>query len=273
VVRVLEAIRRHLHLRVVRQVKLDRKCCIWRFKKFLKLSLFESIWYFMNTLATQIAGSSLADRIFHEAQIGELLGGSDARRYAMVHRAVKDGSLIRLKRATFMLGRRSRSDAVHPFAAAQALLPGSYISFETALAYHGWIPEAVVSTASVSQGRKTITQDTPVLGHFTFHPLALREYQFLTSVDREKFGKLTAFVAQPLRALMDLVALRKEQWSGLGWLITGMRIDEDRLLSLKRKNFSALRPVYKHKAANAFLHSLEDAILTIKGAAKGRPLG
>ncbi|PZU12312.1 MAG: hypothetical protein DI606_09495 [Sphingobium sp.] len=224
----------------------------------------------MSALSEQIMGSSLAERVFNESQLRELLGDSDARRYALVNRALKDGSLIRLKRATYMLGQSSRSEAGHPFSVAQALLPGSYISFETALAYHGWIPEAVFTTASVSPGRKTITYDTPSLGQFSFHPLALREYQFLTSVEREKFGKLTAFVAQPLRALMDLVALRKEHWSGLDWLITGMRIDLDRLLSLKRKDFSALRPVYKHKAANDFLHSLEGAILANKGVAKGR---
>ncbi|ASY43946.1 hypothetical protein CJD35_05375 [Sphingobium xenophagum] len=225
----------------------------------------------MSTLADQVTQSRLADRIFDEDQLRELLGGSDARRYALVHRALKDGSLIRLKRATYMLGRRTSNDAVHPFAVAQALLPGSYISFETALAYHGWIPEAVFTTASVSPGRKTISHNTPSFGQFSFHPLALQEYQFLTSVEREKFGKLTAFVAQPLRALIDLVALRKEQWSGLDWLTQGMRIDEDRLRSLRRKDFSALRPVYRHKAANAFLHSLEEAILTIEGPAKGRP--
>jgi hypothetical protein len=225
----------------------------------------------MNALFYQVSGSKLAERIFNEDQLRALLGGSDARRYALVHRALKDGSLIRLKRATYMLGQRTSNDAIHPFAAAQALLPGSYISFETALGYHGWIPEAVFTTASVSPGRKTITYDTPSLGQFSFHPLALREYQFLTSVEREKLGKLTAFVAQPLRALIDLVALRKEHWSGLDWLITGMRIDEDRLRSLRRKDFSALRPVYKHKAANAFLHSLEDVILTNRGAAKGTP--
>lgn len=224
----------------------------------------------MSSLFKQVSRSKLAERIFNEDQLRELLGGSDARRHALVHRALKDGSLIRLKRATYMLGQRTSNDAIHPFVAAQALLPGSYISFETALAYHGWIPEAVFTTASVSPSRKTITYDTPSFGQFSFHPLALKEYQFLTSVDREKFGKLAAFVAQPLRALMDLVALRKERWSGLDWLTTGMRIDEDRLLSLKRKDFSALRPVYKHKAANHFLHSLENAILTNKGAVKGR---
>ena len=90
----------------------------------------------MSVLAAQVAESDLAGRVFSEGQLGELLGGSDARRYALVHRALKDGSLIRLKRATYVLGPRNSRDAIHPFAVAQASLPGSYISFETALAYH-----------------------------------------------------------------------------------------------------------------------------------------
>lgn len=65
---------------------------------------------------------------FVPIQLRDLLGGSDARSYALVHRALKDGSLIRLKRATYMLGRRTSNDAVHPFVVAQVLLPGSYIS-------------------------------------------------------------------------------------------------------------------------------------------------
>lgn len=215
----------------------------------------------MNSLATQISQSRLADRIFDEAQLAAILGGSDARRYALVNRALKDGSLIRLKRATYMMGQQSRKEAIHPYAAAQALVPGSYISFETALAFHGWIPEAVYTTASVTPGRKTLHYQTPTLGKFSFHPLATQEYQFLTGVNREQFGKLTAFVAEPLRALMDLVVFRKQHWSGLGWLIGGMRIDEELMSTLKRKDFSSLRSVYKHKAAKDFLRAFEDAVL------------
>lgn len=184
----------------------------------------------MSTLAQQVAEAGLADRILSERQLGNLLGGGDARRYGLVNRALKDGSLLRVKRGTYMLGRRYRSGAVHPFPVAQALVPGSYVSFESALAHHGWIPEAVFATASVSPGRKTLRFETPDFGSFSFHPLAIAEYHFLTGVDRVEMGKLTAFVAQPLRALLDLVALRKEQWAGIEWLTQGMRIDEESLL-------------------------------------------
>ena len=124
------------------------------------------------------------------------------------------------------------------------------------MAYHGWIPEAVFVTASVTPGRKTTHFDVSDFGIFDFHPLALGDYCFLIGVD-PAFGQLTALVAQPLRALMDLVALRKVQWSGLGWVIGGLRIDESMLLQLKRKDFVVLRPVYKHQATQRFLHELK----------------
>ncbi|RIV84860.1 hypothetical protein D2V17_11350 [Aurantiacibacter xanthus] len=218
----------------------------------------------MSSLAQQVTAAGLADHILSERQLGNLLGGGDARRYGLVNRALKDGSLLRVKRGTYLLGKRYRSEAIHPFPVAQALVPGSYVSFESALAHHGWIPEAVFVTASVSPGRKTLRFETPDFGPFSFHPLAIADYHFLTGVDRVQVGKLTAFVAQPLRALLDLVALRKEQWTGIEWLTDGMRVDEDMLLGLRRKDFAKLKPVYKHKAVSTFLASLESAVLTAR---------
>lgn len=219
----------------------------------------------MSSLTQQITAAGLADHILSERQLGNLLGGGDARRYGLVNRALKDGSLLRVKRGTYVLGRRYRSDTIHPFAVAQGLVPGSYVSFESALAHHGWIPEAVFMTASVSPGRKTLSFETQDFGSFSFHPLAIADYQFLTGVGRVQMGKLAAFVAQPLRALLDLVALRKEQWAGIEWLTHGMRIDEDILLGLRRKDFAKLRSVYKHKAVNTFFAALESAVMARKG--------
>ena len=162
----------------------------------------------MSSLAQQVSASALRDRVFNERQLSELLGGGDARRYGLVNRALKDGSLIRLKRGVYTLAKAYRIAPVHPFAVAQALLPGSYISFESALAYHGWIPEAVLVTASVTPGRKTLEIPATEFGSFKYHPLAIADYRFLGGVERVTFDKLTAFVAEAAH-LMDLVALRK----------------------------------------------------------------
>jgi hypothetical protein len=218
----------------------------------------------MTALAKKILAAGLSSRIFDERHIAELVGGSAARRYGLVNRAIKEGALIRVKRGTYVLSAQYRADPIHPFAVAQSVLPGSYISFKTALSYHGWIPETVFTTASVSPGRKTQEYQTDTFGAFAFHPLAIHDYRLLTGVDRVALGKLTALVAQPLRAILDLVALRKQRWQGLDWLTSGMRIDEAKLFALKRADFATLKPVYKHKAVNTFLEQLEVALMSGK---------
>jgi hypothetical protein len=222
----------------------------------------------MPTLTHQLKNTRLTNRIFNEDQLGEVLGGGDARRYGLVNRALKEGSLIRIRRGLYTLSPEFRSETVHPFAVAQALLPGSYISFETALAHHGWIPEAVYTTASTSPDRKTISYDAGALGRFTFHPMAVNDYQFLAGVRRLTFGKQTAFIASPLRALLDLVALRKQRWSGLLWLTQGLRVDIAELRALTGDAFSELEPVYKHRAVRTFLNALATEITSLQQAAR-----
>lgn len=92
----------------------------------------------MSSLASALSDGKLAGRVFDERQLAAAIDGGAARRYALVNRALKNGSLVRLKRGTYFLNKPYRSDAIHPFTVAQALLPGSYVSFETALAHHGW---------------------------------------------------------------------------------------------------------------------------------------
>ena len=222
----------------------------------------------MSTLVEQVLAAGLGNSVFTERQLSEILGGGDARRYGLVNRALKNGTLLRLKRGLYCLNSSNTGDSIHPFAIAQALHPGSYISFETALAFHQWIPEAVFTTASVTPGRKSFEIDHESLGRFSFHPLALNDYQFLAAVSRLKLGLHTTLIASPLRALMDLVALRKESWSGLDWIEHGLRIDESHLATLRRKDFAALSPTYKHKAANEFLLYFEKAVFSRRSVNK-----
>jgi hypothetical protein len=156
------------------------------------------------------------------------------------------------------------SPNIHPFAIAQALKHGSYISFETALSYHGWIPEAVYLTASVTPDSKTLRYVTNSWGNFEFSPLATNDYQFLVGVSRLKVRQSTALVARPLRALMDLVASRKIAWQGLDWITHGLRVDTQHLQSLSAADFDDLEPVYKHKSARDFLANLRLVLLPLK---------
>jgi hypothetical protein len=208
------------------------------------------------TLTENLIEQGLRDKVLSERQLERVIGGSAARRYGLVNRALKDHELIRVRRGLYVLAPKYRTEAPHPFALAQALEPGSYVSFETALGAHGWIPEGVRVTASVVPGRKSSQLDHSFLGSFTFHPLALYKEHFLESIERQQFGSQVAFVAQPLRALVDIVTLRKLDWEGLAWLTDSMRIDEQMLRRLTRAEIQTLSGVYKHNRPNEFLAAL-----------------
>jgi len=218
----------------------------------------------MSALISQITSAGYADRILTDQQIGRILGGSDDRRYGQVKRALQSGALVRIKRGLYVLAEQYRENPLHPFALAQALVAGSYVSMETALAFHGWIPEAVYTTVSVTPGRKSQVIDHPNFGHFEFNPLALHKSGFLAGVQRHVISDQAVLVASPLRALMDLVAFRKHEWEGIAWLENGMRIDRPHLLQIRSKDFPDLRGVYKHKGVNKFLSRFERDVRTLK---------
>jgi predicted transcriptional regulator of viral defense system len=219
----------------------------------------------MQTLAQKLINEGLENRVLTDKQLARVLKGSPQRRYGLVNRALKAGDLHRLTRGRYLLADRYRDYPGHPFALAQAFVPGSYVSFETALAYHGWIPEAVYTTACVTPGRKTLLFDPPGYGRFSFHPLAIHEGRFLELVLRTQITQQTMWIAEPLRALMDLVCLRKTPWQGLDWLTEGLRIDEDNLRSIKPSDIETLILVYKQKRVNSFLSSMTRALVEPPG--------
>jgi hypothetical protein len=223
----------------------------------------------MASLVTKIIEAGYGNRPFTERQLASILLVSNAARYGLVNRALRDKSLSRIKRGLYVLDttwskRGLENSEVHPFAIAQALKHGSYISFETALSYHGWIPEAVYLTASITPDSKTLRYETDSWGSFEFSPLAINKFHFLVCVSRIKVGQFTTLVARPLRALMDLVASRKIAWQELDWITKGLRVDIGHLQSLSVADFDELEPVYKHKSTRDFLANLRLVLLPLE---------
>jgi len=210
----------------------------------------------MHTVIKKIIEQGLSDRVIRGSQLKRVISGSAGRRYGLVNRALKSGELLRLQRGVYVLADRYRSASIHPFALAQALAAGSYISFETALSFHGWIPEKVYTTASVVPGRKSRHYVNEQFGSFSFNSLATETGFFLELVDRIQLDGQTMLVATPYRALMDLVCFRKVIWQGMGWFERGLRIDSSLLESITGEDITILKQVYKHKRMQSFLVSL-----------------
>ena len=220
----------------------------------------------MNTLVKEIQSHGLGNTIFTDRQLAGILGGSRARRYGLVNRALKSENLVRLKRGIYCLPTSiTKTEFLpHPFGVAQAFVPSSYVSFETSLRYHNWIPEAVYTTASVTPNGKSVRYLQDILGYFTYAPLAVNKHSFLNGVSQYKFDQQAAYVARPLRAVMDIVAQRNVDWTGLGYIEDDLRIEDEDFLELTEKDFTELQTVYKHKPVNNFLAQFEKAVLERK---------
>ncbi len=134
-----------------------------------------------------------------------LLSGNvnDRQVRLQLSRWVKTGQLVQLRRGLYALGVPWRKVEPHPFLVANRQFPGSYVSLQSALAWHGAIPEQVQIVTSVGPGRpeKTTT------------PLGTYKLQHITEDLCFGFSKFdfsarqSAFIARPEKALLDLVYL------------------------------------------------------------------
>ncbi len=144
--------------------------------------------------------------IFSRSELTVWVDGSACRLDALLKRAMVAGEIIRIRRGLYMLAPAYQRAIPNPLALAQHVYGPSYIGLESALSFHGLIPEAVYSVASVSLYRSR-TFDTPA-GRFDF--VRVPQSCFFAGVERlELSGGNEAFlISSPLKALADLVYVR-----------------------------------------------------------------
>jgi hypothetical protein len=210
----------------------------------------------MTPLTEMIIESGNADRILSAQQLERLVGGGNARRYGLVNRAIKSRELLKARRGLYVLADKYRRNSVHPFALAQQWEPGSYVSAETALSFHGWIPEAVHAVVSMTHGGKSMRFTHEVFGQFEFRRMTVKPGYFLQAVARHELQHQVALIAEPMRALLDLVYLRKLPWQGLDYLVEGLRIDEQAIKAVPSLSITMLLDVYKGKREQMFIEEL-----------------
>jgi hypothetical protein len=187
---------------------------------------------------------------------------SEGARKALVHRAVSAGEVIRLKPGLFLLQPAFRRSEPHPYVVAALLHAPSHVSLETALAHHGLIPEAVYQTASVTVARSRV-YDTPI-GRFTFQRVPAHNPR--AGVEAVKVGQdAWAFVASGLRAIADLVYLRRSvvwEKDGLGFLTDSLRIEEADLRRIELASSEAILASLSSRRVQRYLEGLRKELTT-----------
>lgn len=115
-------------------------------------------------------------------------------------RWLRSGRIHQLRRGLYTLASPYQTSIPHPFLIANALMPGSYVSEQSALAYYGLIPEYTPRTLSVSTLRPSQWE-----GGFHFQHLAPHLFFGYELIELPQ-GQ-DAFVATPEKALLDLAHL------------------------------------------------------------------
>ena len=150
----------------------------------------------------------LADIVAEEPlfETGLLLAGAVAP--AAVHRQLarwtRSGRIRQLRRGLYTLAPPWEKRTPHPFLVANRLVPGSYVSGLSALAFAHATPEYVAEVTSATPGRPHL-RHTP-LGRFSFRHLKPGLMFGYRQVELEQGRR--AFVAEPEKALLDLIHLQ-----------------------------------------------------------------
>lgn len=208
----------------------------------------------MQTLTEKILRLNPPGGLFDSAVVINLFPeATQGARKLLVNRALSYGEILRIRPGAYCLSPDHQRTHPHPFVVAALLLSPSHVSLESALSYHGLIPEAVFQVASATAHRSRIF--TTPLGRFEFHRVPCNEPR--AGVHAEKLADDSwAFVASPLRTIADLVYLRKSvSWNrdGLRFLTDSMRIDESDLHNLSFAGFDDIMRSFRDHRTRDYL--------------------
>ncbi|WP_332021171.1 type IV toxin-antitoxin system AbiEi family antitoxin domain-containing protein [Kaistella sp.] len=155
-----------------------------------------------------------------------------------IHELIKREKLVSLKRGLYIWNSQILPE---PFSVANVLYGPSYVSAESALAYHGLIPEQVFTIVSMTL--KNSKNFNNPLGNFEYIKLQPPYYAFgIQQVElRENQFSLMATAE---KAILDKIVttsgtIFRSIEAASAFLLENMRMDEDLLKSLNTKEMAS----------------------------------
>jgi hypothetical protein len=163
-------------------------------------------------------------------------------------RLLASGQLISLRRGLYA----SRRD-LDPLCLAGSIYGPSYISYETALAWHGMIPEGVIEILSATVKRHaSFTND---FGRFRYFTIPKTVYP--TGIERIADSDLPFLIASPTKALADSIAREPgfRSMANVARWMEGMRIDVG--IGLNRQELGECAKLYERPAVRWLMRYAE----------------
>ena len=179
-----------------------------------------------------------------------------------IRRLVAAGDIVRVKKGLYVFAAPFRRQLIVREQLANLMYGPSYVSLDSALSFHGLIPERIEAVTSVTTGRSRAF-DTP-FGAFIYQSLPLTRYA--SGALLETKGTVPFLIATPEKALVDKVWMDK-RFAGarvgefLTYLRDDLRIGEEGLRALDLERLTAIARAY----GSAKVDSLLRVLVKMKG--------
>ncbi len=177
-----------------------------------------------------------------------------ASRYGIIKRAVSRGDLISIKRDLYLI--KNHQVSPNTFELAPIIYGPSYISLESALSFHGWIPEAVRTTTSASI-KRSVEFETPI-GFFSYEHVPPQVFPM--GIAQHLSNGITLFIASPIKALADYSYVRKREWPTLTDLLHDLRIEPESIDKTDKRLLSELIKNYPNNRVKKALTLLKEGL-------------
>ena len=149
-----------------------------------------------------------------------------------LHRWIKAGKVLALRRGLYALADRYRRALLSPLMLANELYKPSYLSHIWALSFYGLIPEKV-SLFSSATPRVTRSFHT----HFGLFPYAKIKQEFFWGFSSKEIQGCEVWIADPEKALLDFWHLNRGEWTA------------DRMREMRFQHFDMVDLGKLHKGA------------------------
>ena len=179
------------------------------------------------------------------------------REYSNIYNKIsyeeKNKNLFKLKRGLYETDRNA-----NPLTIANMLFSPSYISFETALAYYGMIPERVFTIKSATYKKNKKKEYKNVFGLFLYQDVNPNAYPY--DIDQIEIDGVSVMIASKEKALLDLLSVispRNNKKELMDLLFEDLRIDEALFDELDKDKIIKLCDLYSSKTLKLLKQYME----------------
>lgn len=207
----------------------------------------------MNRLTEKIFETNIPYGYFTTQEVATLFSDSSNKRYGLVKRAIAAGEIMHIRRGLYCLAPKYQKKKLNLYGLAEHIYGPSYVSLESALSWHSWIPEAVYTITSVSLG-KSKEFETP-LGFFSYTRIPQKVLYAGVSRLIDEAGNVF-FMACPVKALADYVYVHKKDWTSIGQAVKSLRIELEDFGSIESDDICMLIDNYTSRRVKKFLKGI-----------------